>query len=77
MLKHGLKKFYKEASFEELPNSLYRVLLDSRELKTPNKNALNCSKKVAEAVAKEWNEQKEEINPKLMPVTKLVNTAFV
>jgi chaperone required for assembly of F1-ATPase len=53
------------------------ILLDGRTVKTPMKNALALpNRALAEAVAAEWVAQVKVIDPELMPVTKLANTAL-
>jgi chaperone required for assembly of F1-ATPase len=67
------KKFYKLAAVtDELG-----IVLDGRSVKTPMKAKLVLpSRALAEAIAAEWNAQGEFINPALMPLTKLANTAI-
>jgi chaperone required for assembly of F1-ATPase len=67
------KKFYKQATVtDELG-----IALDGRGVKTPMKAKLILpSRALAEAIAAEWNEQVEFINPGAMPLTKLANTAI-
>jgi chaperone required for assembly of F1-ATPase len=67
------KKFYKLATVtDELG-----IALDGRSVKTPMKAKLVLpSLPLAEAIAAEWNEQIEFINPAAMPLTKLANTAI-
>lgn len=53
------------------------VALDSRPLKTPMKALLRLpTAGLAAAVAAEWQAQEKTINPALMPLTKLANTAI-
>lgn len=67
------KRFYKEVGVSDA----HAVLLDGRPVKTPVKNPLVLpSRKLAEAVASEWRAQEKEINPELMPLTKMANTAL-
>lgn len=55
----------------------WAVLLDGMQLRTPGKVKLTLpSKALAETVAAEWEAQAEQINPSVMPVTRLVNVAF-
>jgi chaperone required for assembly of F1-ATPase len=68
-----LKRFYKSV---EVSDAL-GILLDGRAIKTPLKKPLVMpSRAMAEAVAEEWQAQVEVVNPALMPVTKLANTAI-
>lgn len=55
---------------------LYGVHLDGRMVKTPAKNPLHLpSRALAEAIACEWAQQEEEIEPQTMPLTSLACTA--
>ncbi len=67
------KRFYKQVSISD-DN---RVLLDDRVVKTPMKAALALpNRALAEAVAREWSDQVDQINPAQMRITKLANTAI-
>ena len=67
------KRFYKLASVSEVNG----ILLDGKSVKTPLKSALVLpNRTLAEAVAAEWQAQEVHINPALMPLTKLANTAI-
>lgn len=72
------KKFFELATFSESNSEQGFVInLDGRPLKTPLKNALSLpTEKLAEAVAKEWNELAEFINPDHLPLTKTANSAI-
>lgn len=71
-----MKRFYKIVSVDEKGGN-YSVLLDGKAIKTPEKSAMFMpNKSMAEAVAKEWQDQEEEIIPANMPITKLLNTAI-
>lgn len=71
-----MKRFYKDVGVDEIDGG-YRTLLDGRALKTPAKATLVCPvQALAEAVAAEWDEQKDEIQPSAMPVTRLSTTAM-
>jgi chaperone required for assembly of F1-ATPase len=67
------KKFYTLATVtDELA-----IALDGRVVKTPLKAKLVLpTRALAEAVAAEWNAQADVINPALMPLTRLANTAL-
>jgi chaperone required for assembly of F1-ATPase len=70
------KRFYKEAGVEDR-DGLFRLTLDGRTAKTPSKVALAVpTRGLAEALAQEWGEQGDEIDPSLMPITRIVNTAI-
>jgi chaperone required for assembly of F1-ATPase len=67
------KKFYKLATVTDD----FAVALDGRVVKTPLKAKLVLpTRALADAVVGEWNAQVDVINPALMPLTKLANTAL-
>jgi chaperone required for assembly of F1-ATPase len=67
------RKFYKDVQISDIN----AILLDGRPVKTPMKNPLKLpTQKLAEAVAQEWIVQNKVIDPELMPLTKLANTAL-
>lgn len=69
------RRFYKSA--EVVGAGPFTVQLDGRKLKTPLKRLLALERrKIATAIAEEWDKQAEEINPSSMPVTRLANTAI-
>jgi len=66
-----MKRFYKDVSVAE-EGGAFRVLLDGRTLKTQAKATLELpTKALAEAVAQEWRDVGEDIDPTLMPLTRL------
>ena len=71
-----MKRFYKKVAVNE-KNGDFTVGLDGKEIRTPEKGiCIMPTRIMADAVAKEWDGQLEEINPAAMPITKLVNTAI-
>jgi chaperone required for assembly of F1-ATPase len=67
------RKFYTAVSVSDANG----ILLDGRVVKTPMKNALVLpNRALAEAVAAEWASQVKVIDPELMPIAKLANTAL-
>ncbi len=71
-----MKRFYKEVGVDEAEGG-FRTLLDGRPLKTPARATLLLPvKALAEAVASEWDEQGEEIEPSAMPITRLATTTM-
>lgn len=73
MVKPLRKRFYKTVSIAT-DNA---ILLDGRGVKTPLKAKLMLpNAAMAEAVAEEWRVQTTAIDPALMPLTKLANTAI-
>jgi chaperone required for assembly of F1-ATPase len=70
------RRFYKDVAVAEEPNG-FAITLDGRKLKTPAKADLVLPVyTAAEAVAAEWRAQGEEIDPRTMPMTRLVNSAL-
>jgi len=71
-----MKRFYEEVTLKSAPDGV-RLKLDGRAVKTPAKlELLVPSGAFAEALAKEWREQGEEIDPKSMPLTRLANSVI-
>lgn len=71
-----MKRFWKAADIVEATDG-YGVALDGRTVRTPARAELVVPSKVlAEAVAAEWNESVEEIDPRGMPLTGLANAAI-
>lgn len=67
------KRFYKLATVVPAEGG-FRFHLDGRELKTQARRPLFvASQPLADAIAAEWNAQKDFINPDLMPLTRLIN----
>ena len=70
------KRFYKEVAVAREADG-FVITLDGRKLKTPAKADLSLpSEEAAEAIAEEWRAQGEEIDPRTMPLTRLVNSAL-
>lgn len=70
-----MKVFFKEVSVEVRDNK-YVVMLDGKITKTPEQSVcLMPTLEMAEAIAKEWKDQEEVIDPNSMPLTKLLNTS--
>lgn len=68
------RRFYKSAGVGE-EGGVYRILLDGRPVKTPARRMLAApSKAVAQAIAAEWDAQREMIDPGAMPLTRLANS---
>lgn len=72
------RRFYKVVEVGPArPDGSRLILLDGRTARTPGKRELRlASKALAEAVATEWDVQREAIDPASMPLTRLVNTAI-
>lgn len=70
------KRFYKEVSVT-VEGPEFGIALDGRPVKTPMKAAFVLpGRALADAVAAEWMAQIGVINPALMPLTRLANTAI-
>lgn len=70
------KRFYKDAAVERRDGK-FLIVLDGRGVKTPKKRDLALpTQALAEAIAAEWAEQGERINPATMPLTRIANTAI-
>src|SRR6185312_15413463 len=68
------KRFYKEATASEGEGG-FAILLDGKPVRTPARRALAApSRKLAEALAAEWNAQDTVIDPAAMPLTRLANS---
>jgi chaperone required for assembly of F1-ATPase len=68
------KRFFREACVEAADGA-FCVLLDGRAVKTPGRRSLalpTCD--LAEAVATEWQNQSDVIDPIKLPLTRLANT---
>lgn len=71
-----LRRFYREAKVGEAAGG-YVVLLDDRELRTPGGAALvMAQRRLATALAEEWQAQEQEIRPRAMPLMQLASTAI-
>jgi chaperone required for assembly of F1-ATPase len=70
------KRFYKEVAVASEPDG-FALTLDGRKVKTPAKaDLLLPVQAAAEAIAQEWRAQGEDIDPRTMPLTRLVNSAL-
>lgn len=70
------KRFYKDVSISETDDG-FAILLDTRGIKTPARNALAVpTEAMAALVAGEWAGQGEFIDPGSMPITRIANTAI-
>lgn len=71
-----MKKFYKLVSAKKADEG-YAIQLDGKSVITPSGQKLvSPSKTLAEAIAKEWADQGDEIKPDAMPLTALLNTTI-
>ena len=70
------RRFYTQAGVAALEDG-YAVLLDGRPVKTPAKQTLLVPvEDLAHAIANEWENQVERINPFTMPLTRLCHVAL-
>ena len=71
-------RFYERAHVGEAPGReagpAFPVLLDGRPVRTPAREPLAApSQALAEAIAAEWDAQREAVDPARMPLTRLAN----
>jgi chaperone required for assembly of F1-ATPase len=70
------RRFYKSVTVGEA-GAEHRVLLDGKAMRTPAKATFVVpTRALAEAIAVEWEAQREHIDPATMPLTKLVNSGM-
>jgi chaperone required for assembly of F1-ATPase len=71
-------RFYERAHVGDAPaegTESYAVLLDGKPIRTPVRELLAApSKQLAQAIADEWQEQRDLIDPARMPLTRLANS---
>ena len=71
-----MKRFYRNAVSKPVPGG-YEILLDGRGVKSPARAPLIApSERLGQAIADEWNQQGETVNPHSMPLTGLANAAI-
>jgi chaperone required for assembly of F1-ATPase len=70
------KRFYAHAGVTETPKG-FGITLDGKPVRTPSRRLLAApTREIAEAIAAEWDAQKEIIDPVTMPVTRLANSVI-
>lgn len=70
------KRFYTSAGIAEGPDG-FAITLDGKQVRTPGKNALAAPvRALAEAIAAEWDAQKDDIDPMTMPLTRIANSVI-
>jgi chaperone required for assembly of F1-ATPase len=68
------KRFYSEVALGEGDGG-FQILLDGRPVKTPGRHLLAApTRGLAQAIADEWDAQRDVIDPLNMPLTRLANT---
>lgn len=71
-----MKRFWKSAEAIETEGG-YAIALDGRRVKTPARaDLLAPTPALAEAIADEWNDSGDEVDPASMPLTGLANAAI-
>jgi chaperone required for assembly of F1-ATPase len=69
------KRFYGTVSVEAGVDGTHAVALDGKPVRTPARNLLAApTAALAEAIANEWRDQTDVIDPAAMPLTRLANT---
>ncbi|WGD55958.1 ATP12 family protein [Bradyrhizobium sp. CB1650] len=70
------KRFYKEVGVTEAESG-FAVTLDGKPIRTPSsRQVVIPSRALADAVAAEWEAQKEALDPMTMPLTRLANSVI-
>jgi len=68
------KRFYARADVTESDGG-FAVTLDGKSIRTPSGRVITApSRDIAQAIAAEWEAQKETINPLTMPMTRFANS---
>jgi len=71
-----VKRFWKDAKAVDSGDG-FAIALDGRRVKTPARADLVVpSAALAEAIAREWNESPDTVDPRAMPLTGLANAAI-
>src|SRR3954453_13680842 len=67
------RRFYQRVGVEASDNA-FRIALDGRPIRTPARHALAApTSALAQALAAEWEAQRDVIDPARMPLTRLAN----
>jgi chaperone required for assembly of F1-ATPase len=70
------KRFYANAGITETTGG-FSITLDDKPVRTPSRHPLAApTRDIAEAMAAEWDAQKEIIDPTTMPLTRLANSVI-
>ena len=71
-----MKRFYNDAGVTQTPGG-FGVALDGKSVSTPAKRPLTVpTHALAEAIAEEWKDQGETIDPRRLPLTRLASIAL-
>ena len=69
------RRFYQRAGVDAEDSGNFRVVVDGRPVHTPARRVLAApGLALAEALAAEWEQQQEVVDPATMPLTRLANT---
>lgn len=72
-----MKRFWAAATVVEGDGGSYAIALDGRRVKTPDRIELALpTRNLAEAVAAEWEDCPDQVDPRAMPLTGLANAAI-
>src|SRR5215218_2562084 len=67
------RRFYQRADVADGPDG-FAVQLDGKPVRTPGRRPLILpSRQLADSVAAEWEAQRDVVDPRTMPLTRLVN----
>jgi chaperone required for assembly of F1-ATPase len=70
------KRFYTDVGVSETPDG-FAVTVDGKTVRTPSRHPLTApARAIAEAMAREWDAQRDTIDPTTMPVTRLANSVI-
>lgn len=71
------KRFYKQVTVGPAGEGGFPVLLDGKPVKTPQRRLLAApAQPLAELIAREWEAQRDLIEPAAMPLTRLANATL-
>ena len=71
-----MKRFYKQVAVVA-EDGFFLITLDGKQVRSPGRARLALpTEALADCVAEEWREQKENIVPERMPMTRFVNSAI-
>ncbi|HEX6741209.1 MAG TPA: ATP12 family chaperone protein, partial [Sphingomicrobium sp.] len=71
-----MKRFWQDVAVVEEPGG-WAIALDGRPVRTPARTPLRLpNAALAEAVAREWREVEDTVDPRMMPLTGLANAAI-
>ncbi|MCQ3943874.1 MAG: hypothetical protein DPW22_11795, partial [Alphaproteobacteria bacterium] len=74
-MRADLRRRFFESAGVEAAGGGFRVVLDARPVRTPARRELAAPvQSLAQAIAGEWDAQKEVIDPSAMPLTRLANS---